>query len=117
MLSLVVTMRLGSGRSSCRLPEGGRRKGERKRERERERDAHQSLLRFFREIAVGQPTKGISILNPIGGYAWPFHLFATGPKLVLFSPPEFVFLSLSLFLSPMIPRGGHRRTIRYDPTI
>lgn len=126
MLSLVVTTRPGSGRSSCRSPQKVEREKEEARnererdgeeeeekeqveeegEGERERNARQSLPRFFREIAVGRPTKGISILNPIGGYARPFHLFATGPKLVP--------LSRAPLLSSTIPRGGHRRTIRYD---
>lgn len=105
MLSLVVTTRLGSGRSSCRSPqkvERGKeearneRDGEEEEEKEQEEEeeegegergagekrAPKSSAIFSRDRAVGRPTKGISILNPIGGYAWPFHLFATGPKLV-----------------------------------
>lgn len=72
----------GKRRFRIRETETKKKKKEEEEEEERERNARQSLPRFFQEIAVGRPTKGISILNPIGGYAWPFHLFATGPKLV-----------------------------------
>lgn len=91
--------------------DGEEKKEMKEKKEERGRNARQSLPRFFREITVGRPTKGISILNPIGGYARPFHLFATGPKLVPSSPLE---SSSSLSLFSTIPRGGHRRTIRYD---
>lgn len=84
--------------------DGEEKKEMKEKKEERERNARQSLPRFFREITVGRPTKGISILNPIGGYARPFHLFATGPKLVPSSLLEnssslSLSLPLSLFLS------------------
>jgi len=83
--------------------EGGKREkqrekedthGMRRREREREAAPKRSAI-FSRDRS--RSTKGISILNPIGGYAWPFHLFATGPKLVL-SSPRGLLLLLSLRL-------------------